>query len=118
MNSSTLYEWYENDGNIYCKVLCRGEQYWYKLSYSTNGETQYLRYISKEPDNKARLSKFKSPLGLTMPLCETIVDHSGGRKAKTQKKVKVQGKERVVYKGTRGGEYVKIGGAFKSLKSI
>lgn len=45
----------------------------------------------------------------------------GGKKSshkKTQKKVKVQGKERVVYKGPRGGEYVKIGGAFKSLKSL
>lgn len=39
-------------------------------------------------------------------------------KKKTQKKVKVQGKERVVYKGPRGGEYVKVGGVYKSLKSL
>ena len=35
---------------------------------------------------------------------------------KTAKKVKVGNVERCVYKGPRGGEYIKMNGEFKSLK--
>jgi hypothetical protein len=54
------------------------------------------------------------------------VDKSGGKSVKktpknmkkTAKKVKVGNVERCVYKGPRGGEYIKMNGEFKPLKSL
>jgi hypothetical protein len=52
-----------------------------------------------------------------------ITSASGGDQEKstkkpTQKRVKVGGKERVVYEGPRGGEYIKQNGGFVSLKKL
>lgn len=42
---------------------------------------------------------------------------SNGKKA-TSKRVNVSGKERVVYEGSRGGQYVKMSGNYVSLKEL
>jgi hypothetical protein len=52
-----------------------------------------------------------------------IISASGGDQKKstkkpTQKRIKVGGKDRVVYEGPRGGEYIKQGGGFVSLKKL
>lgn len=83
-------------------------------AFKTKGDYQIIKVLDNDHND------------ITQKVYDTVLKNDtikctgtyGGSKKRTQKKIKVQGKERVVYKGPRGGEYVKVGGAFKSLKSL
>jgi hypothetical protein len=45
-------------------------------------------------------------------------EQSGGTKKPTKKRVKVNGKNHIVYEGQRGGQYIKQNGGFVNIKSI
>ena len=49
--------------------------------------------------------------------CSISIINGGGKKP-TKKRVVVKGKPKVVYKGPRGGEYIKQNGGFVSLKTL
>lgn len=63
---------------------------------------------------------------LSKQLAQAIEQQGAGKKSKTAnkgkkattKRVKVNGRVHVVYKGSRGGEYIKHNGSFVSLKNI
>ena len=54
----------------------------------------------------------------TMPVRRQSSNQPGGFPTKTNKRVMVGGKSRVVYQGKRGGEYIKQAGSFMSLNKL
>lgn len=78
--------------------------------------------VSSDWASQAHNQKYYSASELTK-VSQEISDslQDGGKKKSTKKatkkRVEVKGKKRVVYEGKRGGEYIKEGGKFVSLKS-
>lgn len=87
--------------------------YNYKPLISEDEESAYEKW------NNSRLLQILDSNG-SNTVVETFLQSGGKKKTmkKTNKKVKVGKVERVVYVGTRGGQYIKMNGGFVSLSKL
>ena len=58
------------------------------------------------------------PIVLKLKIPATGAKGGQGQKKRTDKKLYFKGRSRTIFKGTRGGEYIKLGGVFINVRSL